>query len=106
MPLQELGPFTQRLSHPPCKKKKKKKYEQGQVQALGGWRDCGESKAQGREEAQLGAEGSPTPSSAPLFSLFFPGPQDGETDLGVPTLALVGKPSHPPRAPGLAPSQP
>lgn len=74
------------------------------MEGLGG--GAGESKGQGREEAQLGAKGSPTPYAALFFSLFFPGPQHGETDLGVPTLALAGEPGHPPRAPGLAPSQP
>lgn len=94
MPLQQLRSLYPEAVTPSLKN------QQGQVQALGGWRDCRESKGQGREEAQLGAEGSPTPSSALLFSLFFPGPQHGET------LALVGEPGHPPRAPGLAPSQP
>lgn len=97
MPLQQLRSLYPEAVTPSLQN------QQGQVQALGGWRDCGES--QGREEAQLGAEGSPTPSSALLFSLFFRGPH-GETDLGVPTLALVGDPGHPPRAPGLAPRQP
>lgn len=68
--------------------------------------EAGKSKGQGREEAQLEAKGSPTPYAALLFFLFFPGPQHGETDLGVPTLALAREPGHPPRAPGLAPSQP
>lgn len=99
MPSQQLGPFTQRLSHPPCKTSKVKSRPW-----VGG--GMGVSRGQGREEAQLGAEGSLTPSSALLSSLLFPGPQHGETDLGVPTLPLVGEPGHPPRAPGLAPSQP
>lgn len=100
MPLQQLRSLYPEAVTPSLQN------QQGQVQALGGWRDCRESKRQGREEAQLGAEGSPTPSSALLFSLFFPGPQHGETDLGVPIPALVGEPGHPPRVPGLAPSQP
>lgn len=71
MPLQQLGPFTQRLSHPPCKTSKVKSRP---------WVGGGSGgRGQGKKEAQLGAEGSPAPATALLSSLFFPGSQHGET---------------------------
>lgn len=95
MPLQQLGPFTQRLSHPPCKASKVK----ARPWVGGG----GGGRGQGKEESQLGAEGSLAPSTALLVHPRVPAQWDRPRSSHFGPRWGVWPPTQSPR-PGLQPA--